>query len=101
MKRSLLMCSMLAALGLTACDRPAAVVTPAPVITVPAAPAPVESSTTPSTTVVQVPVAVPGPPGPPGPQGPAGDTGPQGRPGQNVIVVPAPATTPPNNNGQN
>jgi hypothetical protein len=47
-------------------------------------PAPAQNAqAAPGTTVVQIPVPVPGPPGPPGPQG---DQGPQGRTGDTVVV---------------
>jgi hypothetical protein len=82
MKPSLLLISLLAAIGLCACDRPASTITPSVTVVPPAPP----QNTTPNTTIVPVPV--PGPPGPPGPQG---DQGPQGRPGDTVIVpVPVP-----------
>ena len=71
MKTSILLASLLAALGLTACDRPTVVNTP------PAAP-------------VAVPVPVPGP------AGPQGETGKTGKPGDAaVILVPQPAASEP------
>jgi len=69
MSRLFLMSSVFAALLLSACDRPATIVsTPTP------APAP------PATTPVPVPVPVPVP-GTPGPAGPPGAPGPAGSPG--------------------
>lgn len=65
--------SVLAVLGMAACDRPAAVVNvpPAPVVV----------------------------PGPAGPAGPTGNTGATGRPGDTtaIIVTPPPAASAPTN----
>lgn len=75
MKHSILILSLLATLGLAACDRPAVVTVPTPV-------------------AVPTPVPVPGPPGPQGDPGPSGAKGaPGGDSGTTVIVVP-PASAP-------
>jgi hypothetical protein len=75
MKTSMLLATLLAALGLAACDRPTVVNTPP------------NTSTT-----VAVPTPVPGPPGPQGEPGKPGQPG-----GSNtVIVTPPPASAPSN-----
>jgi hypothetical protein len=75
MKTSMLLATLLAALGLAACDRPTVVNTPPS-----------------SSTTVAVPTPVPGPPGP------QGETGKPGQPGgsSTVIVTPPPASAPSN-----
>ena len=75
MKTSMLLATLLAALGLAACDRPTVVNTPPS-----------------STTTVAVPTPVPGPPGP------QGETGKPGQPGgsSTIIVTPPPASAPSN-----
>ena len=77
MKITLLLATLVATLGLTACDRPTVVNTP------------------PSSTVaVPVPVPVPGPAGPQGESGKPGSMGATGDPGKSgsttVIAVPVP-----------
>ena len=80
MKRSILMAAALAALGLTACDKPTVVNVPPP------------------------PAGAPGPAGPTGAtgsqgnEGSQGNTGNTGKPGEGttVIVVPPPASAPSN-----
>lgn len=77
MKYSNLAVALLAAIGLSACER--TVVTP-PV-----------SSPSPAPVVVPVPVAVPGPPGPEGKPGAEGTPGPQGDPGKSrdtIVIIP-------------
>ena len=88
MKYSNLAVAVLAAIGLSACER--TIVTP-----------PVSSPSS-STVVVPTPVPVPGPPGPqgkagpegmPGTPGPVGDPGQKGEPGKSrdtVVIVPVP-----------
>ena len=66
MKTSMLLATLLAAIGLAACDRPTVVNTPPN-----------------STTTVAVPTPVPGPPGP------QGETGKPG--GTNTVIVTPPA----------
>ena len=79
MKKSLLLVSLLATIGLMACDRPATVVTPpATVVNTPPASSPPATITVP----------VPGPQGAPGAEGPKGEPG---KGGDTVIVTP-PAT---------
>ena len=73
MKYSMIASALVAALGLSACEK--TVVQPVPVPSPP-------------------PVAVPGPAGPPGPQGAPGASGPEGAPGKSggavVVIPPAP-----------
>ena len=75
MKTSMLLATLLAALGLAACDRPTVVNTPPS-----------------SSTTVAVPTPVPGPPGP------QGETGKPGQPGgSSTIIVTPPAASAPTN----
>jgi hypothetical protein len=82
MNKYLLVSTMLAVLGLTACDRPTVIMPTTPVVV----PAP--------------PVVVPGPAGPqgatgsPGAEGTKGDTGKTGEGGTTAVIV-VPAETPP------
>ena len=69
MKTSMLLATLLAAIGLAACDRPTVVNTPPN-----------------STTTVAVPTPVPGPPGPQGEQGKPGQPG-----GSSTVIVTPPA----------
>ena len=85
-KYSILLATLIAAAGLTACDRPTVVNNPPPAII---------ENTTEVPVAVPVPVPVPGAPGAPGPEGAKGDPGrpgAEGAPGQpggdTVIVVP-------------
>ena len=78
MKYSMLLAASLAIVGVSACEKPTVINTPAPVVTTPPS----------STQVVPVPVPVPGPQGAPGAEGPKGEPG---KGGDTVIVVP-PAT---------
>ena len=72
MNRSILLSALLAALSLTACEKPT-------VVNVPAS----------STTAVPVPVPVPGP------AGPQGATGDPGKPGSSTVIVVEPAASAP------
>ena len=90
-KYSILLATLIAAAGLTACDRPTVVNTPAP--------ATVEH-TTEVPVAVPVPVPVPGAPGAPGPEGAKGDAGTPGaegapgKPGGDTVIVVPPAEQP-------
>ena len=79
MKYSTVILSLVAALGLAACEKPTVVNVPPP-------------STTTVTVPVAVPVAVPGPAGPAGAPGVDGSKGEPGKPGESttVIVTPPP-----------
>ena len=79
MKYSTVILSLVAALGLAACEKPTVVNVPPPSTTTVAVPVP-------------VPVAVPGPAGPAGAPGVDGSKGEPGKPGESttVIVTPPP-----------
>lgn len=82
MKYATILVSLLTVIGLSACDKPAVVNTPANPVAVP----------------VPVPMAVPGPPGPQGAPGQdgapgnTGTTGDTGKPGDNTVIVIPPPT---------
>jgi len=75
MKTSLLLATLLATLGLAACDRPTVVNTPPS-----------------SSTTVAVPTPVPGPPGPQGDPGKPGEPGQPG--GGSTVIITPPASAP-------
>ena len=88
-KYSILLATLIAAVGLTACE-PTVVNTPPP--------ATVEHTTeVPVAVPVPVPVPVPGAPGAPGapgPEGAKGDPGAPGQPGGDTVIVVPPAEQP-------
>ena len=75
MKYATILVSLLTVIGLSACDKPTVVNTPANPVAVP----------------VPVPMAVPGPQGAPGAQGNTGTTGDTGKSGDNTVIVVPPA----------